>query len=160
MVLKNKDIMSGLLLLIVSIVMYTATNTFKTLTTTNVGPDFMPKIIAAFIAIFSIVIVVSAYRSLKNQKGQMDTEAEGAGETSYAPVFITLAFMIGYLMLMPYIGFLIMTAIYLFLQIYLLAEEGKKKVILFAFISVVSSAIIYYVFRSIFHVMLPIGIFG
>ena len=68
--------------------------------------------------------------------------------------------MVGYFVLMPYIGFLIMTTIYLFLQMLLLSDKSNKKIVSFFAISIVSSLVTYFIFRSIFYVMLPSGIFG
>jgi putative tricarboxylic transport membrane protein len=171
LVSKYMDIYSGLFLLVVSVLMFVATFSFEALTTTRVGPDFMPKIIAGLIAVFSILIVVSGFNKLKAIKNVdastdvvIDKNAENFDmeeeKASYTPVLMTLGIMVGYILLMPYIGFLIMTALYLFVQMMILSHKTNRKNGLFIIISVISSVTIYYVFKSIFYVMLPTGILG
>ncbi|MEI4769784.1 tripartite tricarboxylate transporter TctB family protein [Psychrobacillus sp. FJAT-51614] len=170
MVSKYHDIYSGFFLLIVSAIIFITTFSFKALTTSKIGPDFMPKIIAVLIGAFSIIIIVNGYKRMKamnNEKHSIDLQEVNVKEIvpedekeSYAPVIITLGLMIGYIVLMPFIGFLIMTSLYLFFQMMVLSHKSNRKNGLFILISVVTSIVIYYVFRSIFYVMLPTGIMG
>lgn len=168
MVEKYNDIFSGFFLFLISVGMFAATFSFKALTVSKVGPDFMPKIIAGLIALVSIAIIVSAFKNLKKKKaleiqmGEEETSAtiDASEEKVYLPVILSLALMVGYLILMPYVGFLIMTAVYLFFQMYVLSDKSNKRLVLFLVVSIVSSAVTYYIFRSIFYVMLPSGILG
>jgi len=166
---RYTDLFSGVFLFIVSVIMFITALSFKALTTSTVGPDFIPKVISVFIAILSIFLIVNAFRGIKNQgNGQLNslnyeeinTEKIKTKVTSYKTMLLTLLLMISYLILMPSLGFLIMTAIYLFLQMYILVDKTGRKVPLFIIVSITSSVAIYYVFHSIFHVMLPAGIFG
>lgn len=179
MVSKYEDIFSGFFLLVVSAIMFVATFSFQALTTTFVGPAFMPQIISVTIAIFSLVIIASGFKKAKNTKAETQAdgltetaEEKGTGEEVYAgefleekesgykAVLITLAAMAIYIFLIPIIGFLITTAIYLFVQMLILCHKTKIRIALFAVISVVSSVLIYYLFRNVFFVMLPTGIIG
>lgn len=165
---KYSDVFSGLFLLLISVGMFTATFSFKALTVSKVGPDFMPKIIACLIALVSIAIIVSAFNKLKEKKSleiqtveeETSVTVEESEEITYLPVILSLALMVGYLILMPYVGFLIMTAVYLFFQMYVLSDKSNKRLVLFIVVSIVSSAVTYFIFRSIFYVMLPSGILG
>jgi len=139
--------------------MFVTTYSFEALTTTRIGPDFMPKIISVFMAVFSILIVFSGFKRLKESKKE-EIMIENSDKVNYIPVLITLGLMIGYIVLMPIIGFLIMTALYIFCQIMVLCHKSNRKIWLFLLISIVSSVVIYYVFRSVFYVMLPNGIIG
>ncbi|QHJ70111.1 tripartite tricarboxylate transporter TctB family protein [Planococcus halotolerans] len=179
MVSKYNDVFSGVFLLIVSVVMFMATFSFKALTTTFVGPAFMPQIISVTIAIFSLVIIASGFKKASDFKSgsQKDglteaAEEKGTGEevhagefleekeNGYKAVLITLAAMAIYIFLIPIIGFLITTTVYLFVQMLILCHKTKIRMVLFAVISVVSSVLIYYLFRNVFFVMLPTGIIG
>lgn len=165
---KNSDIYSGFFLLILSVGMFVTTFSFKTLTESNVGPDFMPKIIAGLMAVASIAIFVSAYSKMRKKKelalqeegDEVSEPIDSSEEKDYKSVIISIAMMVAYLTIMPYIGFLIMTAVYLFFQMYVLSDKTNKKLVLFLIVSIISSAVTYYVFRSIFYVMLPSGILG
>jgi putative tricarboxylic transport membrane protein len=72
----------------------------------------------------------------------------------------TFVLMAGYAALLPMVGFMITTAVYLFLQINILAENQHRKPVLFGIISVVTSVSVYYLFVMVFHLMLPAGILG
>ena len=65
MVSKFKDIQAGAFLLFVSVIMFTATLSFKKLTTSQVGPAFMPQIIAFLIAFMSIAIIIQGVKKAK-----------------------------------------------------------------------------------------------
>jgi len=56
---------------------------------------------------------------------------------------------------MEQIGFLIMTSLYLFGQMLILASSEHRKPVMFLFISVISAAAIYYTFVEVFQLMLP-----
>ena len=161
---KYSDVFSGVILLMAAVGMFVTTYSFEALTVSKVGPDFMPRIIALLIAVTSIAMIVSAFNKMRREKIEnaqiLDEEIDSSGEKSYTSVLVSVLLMVGYFVLMPYIGFLIMTTIYLFLQMLLLSDKSNKKIVLFFAISIVSSLVTYFIFRSIFYVMLPSGIFG
>ena len=70
---KYSDVFSGFFLLLISVGMFAATFSFKALTVSKVGPDFMPKIIACLIALVSIAIIVSAFNKIEREKGFRNT---------------------------------------------------------------------------------------
>ena len=163
MVLKNKNIQSGIFLLLVSVVMFAATLSFKQLTTSQVGPAFMPQIIAALIGLMSIAIIIEGYRKMKSgTEGGLEEEGEeepgNAKEVSYRPVIQSFVLMAIYVAVMPIVGFLITTMLYMFLQMMILSSKPERRWLLFTVVSVVASSVIYYVFRNVFYIMLPSGL--
>ncbi len=166
MVAKYEDVFSGAFLLVVSVIMFITSFSFEALTTSLVGPAFMPQIIAIVMAIFSVIITVSGFKKSKsateqiNDPEELEEELIVTEKKSYKPVLISLALMIGYVALLSYVGFLIMTVVYIFLQMLLLSHVTHRKIWLFLLISIVTSATIYYLFRNVFYVMLPTGIIG
>lgn len=170
MTVKYQDVLSGVFLLIVSVIMFVATFSFEALTVSKVGPDFMPKIIASIMMIFSIIIIFNGWKKVNVQNEntvpnqsikEKDTKSVSKEKKySFLPVIITLGLMIGYFILIPILGFLIMTALYLFLQMLVLSHKSNRKIWLFVIISIATSALVYFIFRSVFYVMLPTGIIG
>lgn len=166
MVAKYEDVFTGVFLLVVSVIMFFTSFSFEALTTSLVGPAFMPQIIAIFMAIFSVIIAVSGFKKSKdaNQENTLPKQEEEeliiTEKRSYKPVLASLGLMIAYVALMPYIGFLIMTVVYIFLQMLLLSHVTHRKIWLFLLVSIITSAAIYYLFRNVFYVMLPTGILG
>lgn len=170
LIAKYDDVFSGFFLLAVSVVMYIATFSFEALTTTFVGPAFMPQIISVAIGIFSILIIVNGFRKSRAEKQEEpipdpvtevhDDKMTPGEKDSYKPVLMTLGLMVAYVFLIPIVGFLITTILYIFLQMMILSHKTTRKIWLFALVSIVSSVLIYYVFRNVFYVMLPTGIMG
>lgn len=168
MIAKHQDVFSGFFLLIVSGIMFYTAYSFQALTTTFVGPAFVPQIIAIIMAIFSIIIVVNGFRkkkavtdeNIEPESAEVNEELIVTEKKSYKPVIITLGLMVAYIALIPYVGFLIMTAVYMFVQMLILSHVTNRRIWLFLIISVVTSAVIYYLFRNVFYVMLPTGIIG
>ncbi|MFC0559418.1 tripartite tricarboxylate transporter TctB family protein [Halalkalibacter alkalisediminis] len=168
MLKQYKDIYASVFLLIVSIIMFIATYSIQKMTVTNIGADFAPRLLAVGIFVLSLILLTNSIKQVRNPQTAviLDEEEEEEEEQnlkesiSKLSVVGTIALLIGYVALIPSIGFLIMTAIYLFLQMYLLAERAHRNITLFLIISVVSSGIIYYCFKSIFYLRLPAGILG
>ena len=63
------------------------------------------------------------------------------------------------ILLVP-VGFVIMTTVYITVQSWILSPKEKKNPVKFFMIGAVASAVIYYIFRNIFVLMLPAGILG
>lgn len=166
MVKSYKDIYASVFLIAVSVVMFIATYSIQKLTVSNIGADFAPRLVAIGIFILSLFLLFNSIKQLKNPQNVVavdekeEEEERGSQPISKLSVVGTLGLLIGYVGFMPLIGFPIMTAIYLFLQMYLLAEKAHRNITLFLIISVVSSGLIYYCFKSIFHLRLPSGILG
>lgn len=166
----SKDVYASVFLMAVSIVMYVATYNIKALTVSKIGADFMPKLVAIAIFILSLVLLINSVKQLKKSKDSNQNELEAdkdedeqEGENrriSPLSVIITIILLIAYISLLKSIGFLIMTTVYLFLQMYLLADKRERRVPLFFGISVISSVAVYVCFKSVFHLMLPAGILG
>lgn len=167
------DLITGTILLALSIVMFVATFNIEALTDSRVGADFMPKIIAILIAIMSIPVIVNGFKGKKivksDEKSAVSDDGEASiseakedtgNETSYISLVLTIILLFVYLFLIPIIGFLIATSAYLIVQMLLFSEWTIRNTIRYAVISIVTSAIVYFVFRNAFYVMLPAGILG
>lgn len=74
-------------------------------------------------------------------------------------VLLTLGLMLGYVALLGTVGFPIMTVIYLYVQFLVLTPVSQKpKHLTYLLISVISSAVIFLLFREAFDLMLPAGL--
>ncbi|WP_277679453.1 tripartite tricarboxylate transporter TctB family protein [Gracilibacillus dipsosauri] len=160
---KLVDLFSGLFLLTLSVVMYISTFSFRQLTASKIGSAFVPQIVAIGLFILSLILTINAFVQWKKEKQTREETVEkkdSIEKPSYSLVIISLILMGVYLFTMPTIGFLISTAVYLFIQIYLIAPSDKRNPIPFAIVSIVTSTIIYFVFKNVFYLMLPSGILG
>lgn len=168
MIRINKDLFTSAFLIVFSIVMYVASNSIKKLTVSKIGADFAPKLVASAMLILSIFYLINSIKQLKKTGSEIPVEKDPAADEDTAEkkkisplsVLATIGLLILYIILLPMIGFLITTVIYLFLQMYLLADRSERKIPVFLVTSVVTSVSVYFIFKSVFHLMLPAGILG
>jgi putative tricarboxylic transport membrane protein len=168
MIRVNKDIVASAFLMLFSAVMFVSSNSIMKLTVSRVGADFAPKLVAIGIFILSVFYLINSIKQLKASKGREAGELEDvAGEEqkekkkiSPLSVLATIGLLVLYVALLPTIGFLITTVVYLFAQMYLLADEKERRIPLFLVTSVVTSVVVYFIFKSVFFLMLPAGILG
>lgn len=158
---QKTNLYAGIFSLVYGIVLFVLTATMgATKKGTDVGADFLPRIIAILIIALSlgfIAVTVSGIMSAR-KAGTANDEAP-AEKKNYKGIIMTMALLIAYVALMNTIGFIVTTIVYLFLQMLILGHEPtKKQIILYAVISVVAPIIIYYVFVNGFQLLLPAGI--
>ncbi|MDN4493489.1 tripartite tricarboxylate transporter TctB family protein [Ureibacillus aquaedulcis] len=163
---KSVDMISSIVLIAVSIILFIATFSFRAMTVSDIGPEFLPRIVAITLFILSISLFIKAYVQKKKEgEIQIAEEIESVPQKEskkeiYLLVITTLILIVLYLIVLPSLGFLIATTVYLYIQIYLMAPADKRNHIKIGLVSVLSSTIIYFVFRNVFYLMLPSGILG
>lgn len=129
------------------------------------GGDFMPKICSALLlALGAMLFAADLVRLLRRggnaaESGGNPVAAEGRG-LNYSRLFANLALIAVYFLLLIPVGFLVTTALYLAVQMYLFFDHGKRRMILCPAVGIAASAIIYYLFTYCFQLLLPYGILG
>lgn len=123
------------------------------------GGDFMPRIAATLLLILGVIRLVQAIR-MKESNEADQTEKADAEAIHYRALFMSIALLGAYILLLAPIGFLITTAVYVAAQMYLYAPGEKRFRYLCPLVGVVSSASIYYAFVYGFELLLPAGILG
>ncbi|MBQ7543496.1 MAG: tripartite tricarboxylate transporter TctB family protein [Synergistaceae bacterium] len=126
----------------------------------KIGPDFMPTVIGTLIVILSLMLLFTA---LKNFKANAAKAASMPADTSdYKRVLASLVLVVIYVNILAPVGFIISTLCYLFLQIFVLSPDDKRKskdIIMYAVIDIVFVFVVFYLFRYGFKIVLPAGIF-
>ena len=155
-----KDKLSGLVFLAFSIFIYAASYSIRTTKADSLGPQFFPRTVAVIMGILAVIQIFTAFTS----KDKANTES---GSKSFAvnwPLILSIALLIAYCYLLKEVGFIVLTTIYLFCQIYLLFPKGsfanKKLLIISIIASLAVPAGIYYLFYYGFQIFLPAGILG
>jgi len=94
-------------------------------------------------------------------------QSESAVEKKFSwnlPLILTIVLLAGYFLLLEYVGFIILTTIYLFCQIFLLLPKGsiknKRYLTIATIISIVAPVCIYMLFYKVFMIFLPAGLLG
>lgn len=163
---KNKNMIAGIFLLIVSIV-YGLLSFSIPLTNIDklVGSRLLPQVCAIILGGCSVWLILD--NLIKNKKGieVVQVDEDGVVETQDKPrtlymntVFVLLGLVI-YIFLMDKIGFLISTILYLISQMIILEKGDKKKrYVLYSIISICTSGSVYLLFTQVFNLMLPKGL--
>ena len=154
---KFGDLMIGVFFLIFSFVMFAMTSVLPPSLMGGLGSDFVPKIIAVGIAVLSLLQTYNGYKIMKNP---MAKDAEEEFKPEYPRVLATIASFTIYVFVLKTVGFMISSAVYLTVQMTILATKEKRKILLFAIIGIIVSVVVYFIFRSGLSVMLPAGILG
>lgn len=164
----RKDITSGALIGAVSIIYLLLTCKVNIFTGPGAAPlsaRFVPAMWGTILLILSVLLLV---RGLRNRKAAL--QKRGAAEQSRfslkgfylqnTEVILTFAVLAAYIYLLKPVGFLIMSALYIFAEALILSKKGKRRVITALVLAVTASVLIDFVFVRLLYVMLPKGILG
>ena len=122
----------------------------------------VPLLLAVLLCLLGVLQTLSAFaRSARPSTESSSGTAAEPNVTIAEPgtVFKTLGLILLYVVLLGPVGFPLMTALYLYLQFIVLTPVDRKvRHLLYAGIAVISSAVIYLLFREAFDLLLPAGL--
>ena len=154
---KCKDLILGVFMLVLSGLYLFFAQQIKTkpkLTPSYASDRIMPTILGILLAILSIILIV---QGMKRLKAPDDGGAAKADRADTIAVILTFAVIIGYIIILPMLGFCLSTVIYLFLQMLILAPPDKRNYLLFAIVAVVFTIFVFVAFRIGLQQLLPRG---
>ena len=157
---KCKDLILGIVMLLFSgFYLYNAQEikTRPKLTPSYASARIMPILLGILLAILSVICIIQGIRQMKAPAKTEETGKKLERGDLMAVVF-TFAVIIGYIIIMPYLGFILSTIIYLFLQMLILSPKEKRNIPVFALVTVVFTAIVFVAFRIGLQQLLPRGI--
>ncbi len=150
---KKKNILTSVIFLAFGAFVYIESLGIKHMMANDVGSAFFPKVISiAMIAVAVVRLVMSLREPETEKKGGTGNDPKGG--------LLTILLILAYVMAFNSVGFLISTAIYLFLQMLVLTPAEKRKLPILAIISIAAPLFIYTLFVYIINTPLPKGIFG
>ena len=114
-----------------------------------------PRMLLILLGVMSLLLILSSIRTLIKTKEQASEKEE---EKDYRCVLVTLLLSAAYVAVLNWLGFLIASALYIFLQTMNLSPREKVRPVKFAIIAVVSATAIYVIFRYGLLLMLPSGL--
>jgi len=121
----------------------------------------VPTLLAILLCLLGLLQTLSAFtRHAQAAESSSDTPDQPKPTvTEPLTVLKTLGLILLYVVLLGPVGFPIMTALYLYLQfIVLTPADHKVRHLPYAAIAVVTSAVIYLLFREAFDLLLPAGL--
>lgn len=149
--LKNKDIVSGGAITLFAVWIYAQTYGFKISNVSRFGSATIPRVVAVFLAFLALGVVWDGIRAGEEERTKRELRER-------LPEYMTYVALLLYVVFIKRIGFLIMSALYLGAQMFILSNFNKKRIPLYFAVGCVSSAVLYYSFRYVFGVVLPSGI--
>lgn len=155
---KCKDLILGVVMLLFSGFYLYYAQQIKTrpkLTPTYASAQIMPKLLGILLAILSVLCIIQGIKKVRTAD---EGEKKKADKGDIMAVTLTFAVIIGYTLILPTLGFCLSTAIYLFLQMNILAPKAKRNYVLFAVVAVVFTAFVFVAFRVGLQQLLPRGI--
>lgn len=157
---KNGELLFTIFLFVFSAFMFIQAFSIKGLSSATdvAGPALMPKLIFGLMTVLSVLLFFDYLSRRKAQ--QKKEEDEEAARISRNRGLISIGGILIFVFLMDKLGFLLSSILYVFAEIYLLGPKDKRKVLLWAAISVLFCAVVYYLFRYQVYVKLPKGILG
>lgn len=177
---KNKEFLIGVGFFVLGVVYFALAFTIPSYDayggSSVVDSSFLPKVIGALLMGLSVLQMMSAKRkdtesavlpaeSTPNQETEEfkvedyddDAVTKNADTKSLLAIFATLVL---YIALMPLLGFMLSTVLFLIGSISLLTPAGKRNIPLMLILSVVVSGGVYYLFVNGLSLILPAGILG
>ena len=157
---KCRDLILGIVMLLFS--GFYLINAFQIKTRPKLTPSYasaqiMPVLLGILLAILSVFCIFQGVRQMKTAGGEEET-AKKKDKGDIMAVVFTFAVIIGYILVMPTLGFILSTLLYLFLQMIILAPADKRNYVLFAIVVVVFTALVFVAFRIGLQQLLPRGI--
>ncbi len=154
---KTKDLILGVVLLALGIAYTVMARNVKTrpkLVPSYANAQIFPTILGILLIVLSAVLIFQGAK--KFMKGE-EEKGEKMSRVDLISIVLTFALMVLYIIILPVCGFMISTMIYLFLQISILAPDGKRNYVLFAIIAVVFTILAFVAFRIGLSQILPRG---
>lgn len=124
---------------------------------TQGGPEagFFPFVIALLIIAFSLVVIGYSLGFSAAQKDEKTLEARGKDPAGLLRVLAYAILMLAYGLLVETLGFLIISAVLLFLILKLLEKQNWKRAIVVGLSSIL---VAYFLFKHLLGVPLPAGL--
>lgn len=157
---KYRDIILGTVMLLFSgfyLIVARGIKTRPKLTPSYASAQVIPTLLGVLLAILAVLCIIEGVHKMKKYGTTMNSGKEEAKGDPFA-VIATFALMIVYALALPTAGFCLSTAVYLFLQISLLAPKDKRNLKLFAIIAVVFTMFVFVAFRIGLQMLLPRGV--
>lgn len=157
---KFRDLAGGVFFLAFSVFIYAVSYQIRLTKADPLGPQFFPRMVAILIGALAIASIV---RSLLRLREKIAIVAGGGNNNTNTRLSFwgTIVLLIAYMLLVEKVGFIVLSIIYLYLQIYLVSPRDdlqKRNFVINGVVSIVVPLALYYLFYHAFGIFLPPGI--
>ena len=162
------DIIPGVVLALFSIwymAQVPGIRVFKSLGATPLTNHFVPYLWGGSLLFLSFWIIVRGilrYRRFKARDEGMRGASFLSSIADKREVIVSFIALILYVAFMEYVGFTLSTIVYVFVQILILTPIGRwrRNLLPAAVTAAVAGFLLFYIFRVVLNVLLPVGLYG
>ena len=150
------ELIFALLIFVVSLFLYWVTGSFGTGTVlqgSQMGPAFWPRLLLGALLLLSVVVSVGTIRKIAREKAW--GESLLTMDRGKVRFFAAIGLGVAYLILLPVLGFIAITPVFMIAFMLLLGEKSKGWII---GVSIAMTAIIVVLFTKAMYVPLPRGV--
>lgn len=142
-----KDIILGVVMAIISAVAIVDSNKLISANKWDViGPDGFPKMVSYILLGLSIILIISAIRKKENTSSKMSVNIL---------TLFTMVSIFVYVLMMPVIGFIFSTGLFLIILQLILAYDVKKSFFQSIMTTIIVTGTVFIVFEKLLNVKLP-----
>lgn len=131
-------------------------------TSGSIGAEFYPQVFCSLGSALGLWLIVTNVIKIRQKKAGKAEVTEEPEKSRWGMVAVSIALIIILVFLISTLGSIVGSALYLFIQIMVLTKREKrtiKSTVMTMLISIGIPVLIYFPFRYIFDIMLPLGIF-
>lgn len=150
------ELIFSILILIAALFLYWVTGSFGTGTVlqgAQMGPAFWPRLLLGALLLLSVIVSAGTIRKIARQKAW--GESLLTMDRGKVRFFAAIGLGAGYLILLPVLGFIAITPVFMIAFMLLLGEKSKGWIL---GVSVAMTAIIVILFTKAMYVPLPRGV--
>ncbi|MGE4354310.1 MAG: tripartite tricarboxylate transporter TctB family protein [Oscillospiraceae bacterium] len=153
MIAKYKEFFLGIGIAILAVIYGYSATQIQIRVATAIGPRYVPYGLAAICLILGILQMITGW----NKSKKYDSEEHDEESKDNLMVFLVFLAIAVYVAVLKTLGFLIATTVLCFLLQIMLCPKANRKYGMFAIVAVISTVIVYFLFRWGLHLMLPVG---
>ncbi len=160
----KKELVPGIVLTVIAVLYLfftTQIQPFTGLGSTPLTNRFMPFFWGTCLLILSVMLIIRGIRMRKKELAAGKTATSATTVSfwdNYKEVVLSFILLAIYIALLESVGFIIMTALYVFAEILVLTEKSKRNFLVSAIVAVVVAFVLYFIFVKSLNVLLPGGI--
>ena len=137
---------------------------FKGLGAPPIDAKFVPRLWGALLMLLSLLVFIRGLREYVKLRKEGSIQKSNVSVMSRLKdnweVILTFVCLLIYILLLQPVGFIIMSALFIFAEAMILTPSGKRKPLIAAIVAVVAAVLVDFAFVKLLHVLLPAGILG
>ena len=152
---KTRDILCSIIVLACGAAMIYFVKDVRRVIRSDVGSAFVPTLIGWCIVVTGASkLLYTLFTGLKEENKKIVFDQDFLGGVG------TIVLMFLYMLAFEPVGFIVASAVYLFLQMLLLSDKTNRKILLFALVAVILPVAVDALFVFVIKMPLPVGILG